>query len=57
MTSTEATSTVGRETSGGVKFPPRPVASIERVTKPAQTRSKPSGPPPFVPKIKSFAER
>ena len=57
MTSTTATTTVGRATSGGVKFPPRPVASIERVEKPAQTQNRPRGPPPFVPKIKSFADR
>ena len=57
VTSTTATTTVGKVTSGGVKFPPRPEASIERVQKPASTQRKSSGPPPFVPKIKSFAER
>ena len=38
-----------------LKFPTRP-GSIKKVDRPP-VRAKPSGPPPFVPKIKSFAER
>jgi len=43
---------------GGIKlkFPTRPTAAPKKTDKP-KSRSRPSGPPPFVPKIKSFADR
>ena len=44
------------EAKSSLKFPTRP-GSVKKVDKPSSSRPRPSGPPPFVPKIKSFADR